>query len=142
VAMPSVTDIADIATALGIVVAAWTLRQKQEIQQVQLLDSTFQKINQLETEFYRAKRDGASPDDVMQWRSLFLNSLEFFAFLVNNKHLSSRFAIFFTPAVKHWYDTIFVPLQTPHEKNDFESYRELRKLYREIKEGRFRKLTG
>lgn len=134
--------LADLATVAGIAFAVWTLRQGHVTQQVQLLDSVFQKIHGMEAEFYRAKREGADAAAIQQWRSLFMNALEYFAFLVNNSYMSARFASFLTPAFQHWHSTIVEPMATPAEKNDLEGFKEIRRLRRRIQEGEFRKYTG
>ena len=133
--------LADIATASGVIFGAWQLRQNHVALQMQLLDSVFQKIHGLEAEFYRAQ---AQMDEaaVRRWRALFMNALEYFAFLVNRGHMGASAAVFFTPAIENWYQTIVVPLETPEEKSNLEAYKELRALHRKIREGKFRAFTG
>ena len=69
-----------------------------------------------------------------EWDSLLFNSIEQFAFLVNNKFIKNdKMTHFFDDAVVKWYDDIFVKYHTSKEIDDKDVFPEFKKLYRIIK---------
>jgi hypothetical protein len=97
-----------------------------------MLRGVFTDILALEKELYD-KYSGSSEDQKKRWDSLLFNSIEFFAFLVNNKYVSdARMVSFFRDAIVGWYEGIFLKHYGQDEIRDEKLYPEMKKLYNEM----------
>lgn len=122
--------ISAIAAAIGLFFNALATRQAKRTRELQIFDRVFGSIAHLEEKLLDAAAAGRGPDAAKAWRSPFLNTLEYLAFLVNHRYLSDkRLAGFFSDAVVHWYRDIFLATATEKERNDPKIYPELKALY-------------
>ncbi len=127
-----------IAAACGLFVNAWSLKQAKRTRELQIFDRIFGSIIHLEEKLHDAAASGAGPAVALAWRGTFLNTLEYFAFLVNREYLSDpRLAGFFSDAVEHWYKDVFLKEATRNEQTDPKIYPELKALYGKITRYKF-----
>lgn len=137
----SLDTISSLAAAISAAVAGWGLwmsakatRQARQTQELQLFEGIFCGIRRLEEELHTAAASGAGREFLKGWRSLFLNTLEYFSFLVNRGHLRDEsLTAFFSDAVIRWYQDIFLAQATTEEMSDPGIYPELKSLYKRLK---------
>jgi len=65
--------------------------------------------------------------------SLFFNTLEYYAFLVNQKHLEKELSEFYNDAFLNSYDNIFMEHADKYQKENPKEYAEMKKLYKQLK---------
>lgn len=107
------------AAAVGLLLNAIATRQAKRTRELQVFDRVFGSIAHLEEKLLDAAAAGDAPNTATAWRSSFLSTLEYFAFLVNHRYLSDiRLAGFFSRAVVDWYRGIFLPGATEDERRD------------------------
>jgi F0F1-type ATP synthase membrane subunit a len=124
--------ISAIATFLALVAAVWALFLSRRATQVQVFESIFKDIRELEATYFQAY-SGQSEEKKRQWATLFFNTLEYFAFLLNRKMLPAQiFLEFYKPAFLKWYE-MFLAFASNHEKNDPNIYPEFKKLVMRFK---------
>ncbi|NQS89396.1 hypothetical protein HQ584_06380 [Patescibacteria group bacterium] len=92
-----------------------------------MLTNCFREIKDLETQYYQ-KYEGKSEKEEMAWRSLFLNTLEFQAFLFNRDYLPrEEFLEFFCDVIRLGYEKILPKVKT--DVTDSSKFPELKGLY-------------
>lgn len=102
-----------------------------------MLTDCYKEIKDLEAQYYQ-EYEGKNEKEKMAWRSLFLNTLEFQAFLFNRDYLPRQeFLEFFKDVIKWGYNTILP--KRPEDLKNAEKFRELKNLYSSIKEKSRRK---
>jgi len=106
-------------------------RENTKTRQLQLLDSIFNKIQNMETEYYKTYKN-KNKKEKEEWDSLFFNNLEYLAFLVNNKYINWHLFLFFKDAFILWYDQILTKIHPEWIKNP-KKYEEIKKLYNRLK---------
>ncbi len=120
--------IAIITTIVGIMVLILTvlqLRQNDKIRQLRITIDTFNRLQNLEKELNTLKTLSRK----RQWDSQFFNTLELFAFLINEKFLKNKKMIhFFKDGIVEWYEQIYVK-HYPAKVHDKKHCEELKKLY-------------
>ena len=109
------------------------IHESSKTRQLQLFENIFLEIKNTERLLYD-KYKKLDSNAKKEWDSLFFNTLEFFAFLINKKYLEDKKIIgFFDDAIVDWYERIFMEY---HKKDldDPKIYPELKKLYKCIKD--------
>ena len=105
----------------------------RRVRQLQLLSDSFKNIKETETrsEKYRNSND----ETIKEWDGLLFNSIEHFAFLVNEKFIKNKkISGFFDDAVVGWYEEILLEhYKDEEEVNNPKIYPEFKKLYNSIK---------
>jgi hypothetical protein len=125
---------AGFATLAGFGIAYFAFKRNRESTETNLAENIFRDLRTLEKEKYELPND---IDKKKDWASLFFNTLEWFAFLVNEKKIKDeKIKDFFKDAIINWYEKIFLDEDYIEEKqasNDNE-YPEFKKLYKKLKE--------
>jgi hypothetical protein len=114
---------------IGLFLNWWAIRQADKTRQLQLLNDVFQSIKETELTLYKEYK-GSDQKAKKEWDSLLFNSIEQFAFLVNERYIKDkRISAFFDDAVIMWYEQIFLKHYTADEVGDAKNYPEFKKLY-------------
>jgi len=123
-----------IFSAIALIIAFLALRKHTRATNFEMFESCFNRIVGLEKELYDKYVD--EKKDKTQWDSMFFNSIEELAFLANEGYLDDpKIVNFFKPAIINWYEAIFQKFHTKEEIESPDSYPEMKKLYRKLKEG-------
>jgi len=123
--------IAAIAAVIALSFTGISWNRDRQTRELQTIDEIRKELMDLERELID-KYASKSPEDKKKWDSLFFNTLEWFAFLINEKKLKEKKLIsFFSPAIINWYDTIFCVYAGP-SVDDSTQYAELKKLYKKL----------
>jgi hypothetical protein len=118
---------------LGLLVNARATRQARQTRELQLFEHIFSDIRTLDEKLHIAARSGTSREDLVGWRSHFLNTLEYLSFLVNRRYLRDKHLVeFFSEALVRWYQDIFLAQATDEERSDLAIYPEFRFLCRRL----------
>jgi len=121
-----------ILTAFAFVAAVWALIQNKKAIQLQIFESIFKDVRELEKEYYTSY-DKKDPDKQQQWLSLLFNTLEYIAFLFNSKRLpKGDFLKFYQNALLDSHK-IFVSLIPKPTQEDPQAYSEFKKLIKSIR---------
>lgn len=122
------------AAFIGLILNWWALRENNTTRQLQLLRDSFKSIKETETKLYENYKN-ADEETKKEWDSLLFNSIEYFAFLVNEKFIKNeKISGFFNDAVVGWYERIFlIHYKNREELNNPKIYPEFKKLYGSIK---------
>ena len=129
----NVSMVATIAAAIAAVVAACQLRESRRATQLQVFDSTFNKLREREESFY-TKNPKPNSLEKKRWLSGFFNTLEYMSFLVNAGLIPEKpFIRFYRDAIIGWYENIFLREAEDEEKIDQTLYPELKRLYTRLK---------
>ena len=116
----------------GLYFSGYQLKMSNRTKQLEILESNFKDIRNLELLLYERYQD-AGKEKLSQWNSLFFNQLEWIAFLINTRKLTDASLIeFFKPAIKSWYENIFLRHFTKEVIENEQEFYELKKLYRII----------
>jgi hypothetical protein len=125
------------AAAAGLFLNAIATRQAKRTRELQVFDRVFGSIVQLEEKLLDAAAAGDASETATAWRSSFLSTLEYFAFLVNHRYLrDKRLAGFFSDAVIAWYRGIFLRGASEDERRNPTIYPELKALYARLSRAR------
>lgn len=118
---------------IGLILNWLALRENNITRQIQLLNDTFKSIKETEITLYEKYKNSNSKTK-KEWDSLLFNSIEQFAFLVNEKFIKNKkISGFFDDAVIMWYEQIFLEHYSKEEISDEKNYPEFKKLYHTIK---------
>ncbi|MCD6092480.1 MAG: hypothetical protein J7J38_00475 [Candidatus Aenigmarchaeota archaeon] len=126
-----IASVSSFFACVGLLLNRWAVRENNKTRQLQLFENTFNNIKETERLLYD-KYKKLDPDAKKEWDSLFFNTLEFFAFLVNENHLNKKLSKFFNDAIIDWYERIFMKYHNKDISNP-KIYPELKKLYKLIK---------
>ena len=107
------------------------LKEAIRSRNIATFQSLFFNLRDLEEKYYKEYR-GKSNTETKQWLSLFFNTLEYLAFLVNNHLLTEKLAKFYDDAFVGYYKGIFIPAASPEQQNDPTRYEEMKKLYSKL----------
>jgi hypothetical protein len=108
---------------------AYTAYQTNITRQLEIFDRAYRQIVRLEEKFLESAATGTTPEAALAWRAIFLNAMEYFAFLVNEGHVrDTKLRGYLGWPALHWYDTIFLPGASESELTDPQVYRELKRL--------------
>ena len=131
-AVPAVTALAAVA---ALVYNARTYSRARTQQQVDICTRLFLEIRGLEKDYYLLFAD-KSEQERSRWDSLFLNTLEYFSFLVNRGHLEDKAMVeFFGPAFVEWREVILRRhVQGWEDPHKYEEFKELCRRYESHKE--------
>ncbi len=122
-----------ILTTIGLWLVFVQLRQNHRATQVQVLDSVFQKMNEILDRHHDTKPKIYSNDE-RRWLNRFFDTMEYMAALVNLKFIHKKtFVRLYGPAILIGYERIFLETATQEEKDDPEQYSELKQLYNRLK---------
>lgn len=126
--------IAGVAAGIGLIFTAMTFRRQQIHAQVRMMESVFNDIRDMERELSNLP-ESTIPDKLHRdWDSRFFNTLEWLAFLINERQVRhSKLVGFFKDAIVAWYEKVFLVYALDSEKTDETQYPELKKLYRKLK---------
>jgi hypothetical protein len=128
-----VAGVSAVAAASGLILNWRALVENTKTRQLQLLNEVFRSIRDTELLLY-TKYKKASPEERRDWNSLFFNSLEHFAFLVNEGFIKDKKMVgFFDEAVIAWYEEIFQEHYSSKEIRNSKEFREFKKLYHALK---------
>lgn len=129
-----------IAAGIGLFFTARALRHQQRQAQVRMIESVFKDIRELEKELSQIP----PPTDIddlkygkaaSDWDSRLFNTLEWLAFLINEKEVSRKKLIkFFKDSIVRWYEELFLNHMSKEVINDPKQYDELKKLYKKLKD--------
>ncbi|MBS3053502.1 MAG: hypothetical protein J4469_03295 [Candidatus Aenigmarchaeota archaeon] len=118
---------------IGLILTYWGVRENTRTRQIQLLESAFRSIKEVEMLLY-TKYKKASAKTKREWDSLLFNSIEFFSFLVNKKYIKDEAArSFFDGAIIQWYEQIFLQHASKSDIKNQDVYPEMKALYKEIR---------
>lgn len=122
------------AAAIALAFNAIALWQANHSRNLDLFDRVFSSIAHLEESLQDIVTNPARPSEnymlLSSWRSLLLNRLEYFAFLVNKRYLKDECLVgFFKETIIRWHEEIFLKLGDKSEKEDPKIYPELKSLY-------------
>ena len=127
---------------LGILVAAIAafaavrgLSSQRKTIELQIFESVFKDIRDFEREQHaiimRNPGQGTDSLEWLQWRELFLQTLEYYCFLANERLISEdKLVRYFEDDILEWYQTIFVDKDKANEKYNPKVYQELKKFVR------------
>lgn len=122
-----------IFAGIGLILNWLALRENNITRQIQLLNDSFKSIKETEIMLYKEYKN-ADQKAKKEWDSLLFNSIEQFAFLVNEKFIKNKkISGFFDDAVIMWYEQIFIEHYSKEEVNNPKNYPEFKKLYHKIK---------
>jgi hypothetical protein len=125
--------ISAIFAGIGLILNWLALRENNITRQIQLLNDSFKSIKETEVMLYKEYKN-ADQKTKKEWDSLLFNSIEQFAFLVNEKFIKNKkISGFFDDAVIMWYEQIFIEHYSKEEVNNPQNYPEFKKLYHKIK---------
>ena len=128
-----VAIISALFASIGLILNWLALRENNKTRQIQLLNDVFKSIKETEFTLYKEYK-GKDKETMKEWDSLLFNSIEQFAFLVNEKFIKDKkIAGFFDDAVVMWYEQIFLKHYSQEEVNNLKNYQEFKKLYHTIK---------
>ena len=128
-----VAIISALFASIGLILNWLALRENNQTRQLQLLNDSFKSIKETEITLYE-KYKNADQKTKREWDSLLFNSIEQFAFLVNEKFIKDKkIAGFFDDAVVRWYEQIFLKHYSEEEVNNPKNYQEFKKLYHSVK---------
>jgi hypothetical protein len=125
--------IAGIVAAIGLVIAYFAFKRNRESIETNLTENIFRDLRALEKEKYGLTEDIEKKKD---WASLFFNTLEWFAFLVNEKKIKDeKIKNFFKEAIVDWYEIIFLDNDYIEDKQvtNAKEFPEFKKLYKKLK---------
>lgn len=121
-----------VFSLVGLLLTIVTIRRNNQARQLEMSRAAFTDILALEKELYDKYAD-SNEDQKKKWDSLLFNSIEFFAFLVNNKYVSDEKMIgFFRDAIVGWYEGIFLKHYGHEEICDEKTYPEMKKLCKKM----------
>jgi hypothetical protein len=121
---------------IGLIITFIAFRRNRGTVETDLAEDIFKDLRMLEKEKYELSNDIKTKKD---WASLFFNTLEWFAFLVNEKKIKDKkIKGFFKEAVTNWHDEIFLDADYIDEDQvtDDNEYPEFKKLYKEFMKGK------
>jgi len=122
-----------VFAGIGLILNWLALRENNKTRQIQLLNDVFKSIKETESTLYKEYK-GKDKETQKEWDSLLFNSIEQFAFLVNERYIKDKkIAGFFDDAVVMWYEQIFLKHYSQEEVNNLKNYQEFKKLYHTIK---------
>jgi hypothetical protein len=137
--------IAGFVAAIALFITYFTFRNFGRSEEIKLSESVFKDIRSLEEQKSKVEESSPFPTALLErrkdWASLFFNTLEWLSFLINNKKIKDKKIIsFFKKAIIDWYDDIFLDTSyiTQEQVEDSDEYRELKKLYKELTEGKYK----
>ena len=118
---------------IGLLLNWKAIHENNKTRQLQLLNDCFKSIKETELLLYKEYKD-KDKQTKKEWDSLHFNSVEQFAFLVNEKFIKNKKLIgFFDDAIIMWYEQLFVKHYEEKEINDDKLFPEFKKLYYGIK---------
>jgi hypothetical protein len=127
--------ISALAATGGLIFTGWQIRINSKSVDIGTAEKAFAQLND-----FQARLDLIPKDDsikIKEWRSLFLNQLEWFSFLVNHKKIKDKDLLcFFEEAIVYWYENIYLP------ESEGDVYEELRAWYERIKKRGLRPCKG
>ena len=100
--------------------------------QLQVFYQVFKDVQDLQDKYYKGYPTGADDSDdnkIRNWLSIFFDSQECMAFLINKKHLEGDFKDFYKDGFITFYEQIFTVKANPVEREDPKQYPEIKKLY-------------
>lgn len=108
------------------------IKENNKTRQLQLLTDIFKSIKETEITLYKEYKN-SDEKTKQEWDSLLFNTIELFAFLVNERFIKDKkIADFFNDAVVKWYEEIFLEHYEKEEVNNSRIFPEFKELYREI----------
>lgn len=121
-----------IAVVIGLFFTASSWSRDRKSRELQIAENRFKELQSLSREYYDKYND-MNEDKKKNWDDLFFNSLEWFAFLINEKRIEKKIIAFFDDAIISYYEDIFVKVMPQNVIVDENQYEELKKLYKKLK---------
>jgi hypothetical protein len=118
-----------------------TIRRSRLSSELQTFERVFGELRKTASKIYEVRSASAkAPDPIAEaresasdWRDDFLNALEYFSFLINNKYCSDRrFIRFVGHSAVRWHDDIYLEYVTDKERANPEFCEELRCLHKRL----------
>jgi len=122
-----------IATVTALVYAIKALRESRKATQLQIFESIFKDVRDLEKELYTSYSD-ADNEKQQQWLSLLFNTLEHVAFLFNSKKLATEEFLGFYKDVLLDSGKIFSEKMNRPTQADPKAFAEFKKLIAKLKQ--------
>ncbi|MDH3619196.1 MAG: hypothetical protein OEM89_10825 [Nitrosopumilus sp.] len=121
--------VAALAAATGLFFTAIQLRSTNKTHQLELLETIVKDTHSLEQLFYEKYID-KSENEKKNWRQLFFQQLEWFAYLVNHKNIKDKELIkFFKKPFVRWSEDLFAVHADDDQLKNPERFEEFKKLY-------------
>lgn len=125
--------IAALAAVVALIFTAVSWNKDRQARELQTIDELRKELMDLERELIE-KYSEKSEDERKKWDSLFFNTLEWFAFLINKNKLKDKELIgFFSGAIVNWYDDVFRIHAGQEVLEDPKQYEELKILYKKLR---------
>lgn len=110
-----------------------SIRENNTTRQIQLLNNMFKDIQENAKILFKDYKN-ADLENRKKWDSLLFNSIELFAFLVNEKFIKDKkISGFFDDAIVMWYEEIFLKHYSKEDIGSSKIFPEFKKLYHTIK---------
>jgi hypothetical protein len=129
-------------TVLGLLIAyfglmqnAMQLKKGQDTRDAQILKETFDDISKLAEQIFELDGNKGTRSKKLKakkWDSQFFNRLELLCFLINQHLFSEKFAKFYYPAIKDYYQGIFLQYANKDDIENPKTYEEFKKCYKKI----------
>ncbi|MDD2665419.1 MAG: hypothetical protein PHD13_01365 [Methanocellales archaeon] len=124
---------ASSVAGLGLILNGIALIENSKTRQLQLLNEVFRSIKETELELYKDYKN-KDQETKREWDSLLFNSIEEYAFFVNERFIKNKkISGFFDDAVVKWYEQIYLEHYSKEEIEDPKNFPEFKKLYKSIK---------
>lgn len=127
------TVLSAIATTIALVFAILALKASRQATQLQIFESIFKDVRELEKEYYATYAKEEDAEKLLEWLSLLFNTLEYVSFLFNTGKLPSGDCLFFYKDVFLDSEEIFNAKMPESTKNNPKAFPEFRKLAKTLK---------
>lgn len=125
-----------LVTALAATIALFlnwkATMNNTKTRELDIFYKVFQHIQDLQDKYYRDYAS-LSVDKQKDWLSIFFNALECVAFLIRRGHIRGDFMDFYKNSFITSYEDIFLSHASQPEKENAEIFKEMKALYKELK---------
>jgi len=122
-----------VVASCGLFANYWSIKENNKKRELEIMTSTFKEIKDTESKLY-ADYKNADEETKKEWDSLLFNTIEFFAFLINERYITDKkLYSFFDDAIVSWHEDIYQEHYSENDVNDPKQYKEFKKLYKKIK---------
>ncbi len=128
-----IAAISAIIAGVGLFLNGISIRENNRTRQLELLNNMFKDIQEKALTLFRDYKN-ADKKTIKEWDSLFFNSIEQFAFLVNDKFIKDKKIVgFFDDAIVMFYEEIFLKYYLKEDIDNPKIFPEFKKLYHTVK---------
>jgi hypothetical protein len=119
-----------VCALVALVVSGYVARSTHRSRELDVFDRAYRRVVELEEKFLEKSAGGTTPSEALAWRVSFLNALEYFALLINERHINDpQLMEYLRPSILHWYERIFLSSAEGSDIRDPRIYPELKRLY-------------